>query len=644
MTVNLVKKLDSNVTGLRFAEEASIGILPVAASQTWYALEPNSYNDFGAQTKTVARMPINPSRQLRKGVLTDLDPAGGFTNDLTQDGLTRLLQGFFVANLREDFDSHSYNSTNGAVAAVVNASHKYELNVLNVTPVANDLFSMSGFAKAANNGLKIASSATVSAAGGVLTSSTAYGTSDTVTIGTRTYHFVASPSVDGDVKIAGTEAASITNLTNAINGTGGVPGTDYFVLAADPNVTAVAATHTVTVTAKNKGYGANAVATTVAMTTGDGAWGSATLTGGVADVVVSDTNVQDETPTSSARVERVGHQGASADLTIVNDGVDLPTLHSTSLDFTTLVLIPGQWLWIGGDTAGTEFATAADDGWARIRAIAAHDVTFDKTSNELVADSGTGKTVQLFWGKVLRNEATPALQKRRTYTLERSLGNPDLNNPTAPQAEYVMGAVPNEMTFNITTAEKITLDLSFLGTDYTTINQTGTILSLVGGASAPDIVSEDAFNTTSHVVRAKMSILSNSDSAPTSLFAEITELKFSVKNNDKANKAIGKLGPFEITFGFFEGSGSVSAYFNQVAAVQAVRTNADVSIDFAVANNNKGILFDLPLLTLSSKGLDVKINEPIMLPINMTMGADRNFNHTMLMEFFDYLPNAAMPV
>jgi hypothetical protein len=120
-------------------------------------------------------------------------------------------------------------------------------------------------------------------ASGVLTSSQDYGTSDTVTIGTRVYSFVATPAVDGDVKIAGTESASITNLANAINNSGGTPGTDYVVTAADPNVTAVAAAHTLTVTARTSltAAAANAVATTDSMTTGNGVWGHATLTGGV---------------------------------------------------------------------------------------------------------------------------------------------------------------------------------------------------------------------------------------------------------------------------------------------------------------------------------------------------------------------------
>jgi hypothetical protein len=120
----------------------------------------------------------------------------------------------------------------------------------------------------------------VASASGVLTSSANYSDTDTVTIGSRVYTFQSSlTAVDGHVKIGTTEAASITNLANAVNGSGGVPGTDYSVTAADPNVTAVGAAHTLTVTAKVAGSAPNAVVTTE--TSATAAWGAATLAGGV---------------------------------------------------------------------------------------------------------------------------------------------------------------------------------------------------------------------------------------------------------------------------------------------------------------------------------------------------------------------------
>ena len=100
--MTVVSKVDSNVTGLRYQEELSIGVANTA--NPWLALEPNSYDDFGGEFTTVARNPINAGRQRQKGVLVDLDATGGFQNDLTQDNLQDILQGFMFADLRRKND------------------------------------------------------------------------------------------------------------------------------------------------------------------------------------------------------------------------------------------------------------------------------------------------------------------------------------------------------------------------------------------------------------------------------------------------------------------------------------------------------------------------------------------------------------
>lgn len=501
-----VSKIDSNVTGLRYSVESALG----TAGTVWYPLDPNSYNDFGGNFTKVARTPINNRRSRYKGVLTDLEAAGGFNIDMTQTNIQNLFQGFVF----DTFTEKGYQNPTAVTSTQYTVAAEDDF-------AANDLIFASGFATAANNGLKVVTSVS-----------------------------------SGAVVCSGLTAEA--------------------------------------------------------------------------------------SPPTGASITRVGHQFGSGDCEIDASG-DLPIIATTTKDLTELGLIDGELIFIGGDTAATEFATATDNGWCRVRNTnGANSVTLDKASGQMVTDEGTSKTIQIFFGRVLKNQEGTAIT-RTSYQLERTLGAPDDSSPSDEQAEYIVGAVPNEMTMAIDTADKIMVDMGFMGIDYETNDatagpKTGTRPSLPAGSGK-------AFNTSTHVTRIRMGLTSDVDEYVDALFAYVTEVRLSINNNLTMNKAVGTLGAFEITAGTFEVGGNVTAYFQNTAALEALRANSDITLDVCVVKDNAGFSFDLPLLSLDDGRLNVELNQAITIPLGLMAadGEDVNSNlaHTIVMSFYDYLPNAA---
>lgn len=507
----LANKQDSNITGLSYAEETSLGTLP--GSPIWYPLEPNSYNDFGGNLSTIARNPINSSRQRKKGVVTDLDASGGFNSDLTQTNIQDILQGVFFADLRTKDEL--------AVATVDGTNDEFEPASGGDGYAAGDLLFAKGFDASANNGLHL---------------------------------------------VTGTPGASLVEVTSDL----------------------------------------------------------------VAGV------------TQTGIISRVGFQFGTAEVTITNSGSAYPVLTRVggTKNLTDFGLVPGEWVFVGGDLTAEKFATAANNGFARVKSVTATVITFDKTDTTMVTDAGTGKTIRLFFGRVLKNELGTDIV-RRSYQLERTLGASDLAQPTQIQSEYLTGAVANELTLNLSTADKATFDLSFVGTDFE--QRTG--VTGVKTGTRTDLTESDAFNTSSDVTRINMSVLSTTLAAPTPLFAFLTEMTITVNNNVTPNKAIGVLGAFDVTAGTFEVGGSVTAYFADVAGVTAVRENSDITFDIHIVKANSGISVDIPLITLGDGRPNVEQDQPITLPLTMAAATgakwDANMDHTLLMVFFDYLPDAA---
>lgn len=107
----------------------------------------------------------------------------------------------------------------------------------------------------------------------------------TVTIGNRTYLFIASDAVfteDNQVKLGATASDTLDNLIAAINGAAGAGTTYATALVAHVDVTAAAgAGDTMVVTAKTAGAAGSLIETSETLT--DGNWTYDNLYGGVDD-------------------------------------------------------------------------------------------------------------------------------------------------------------------------------------------------------------------------------------------------------------------------------------------------------------------------------------------------------------------------
>jgi len=336
----------------------------------------------------------------------------------------------------------------------------------------------------------------------------------------------------------------------------------------------------------------------------------------------------------------VGHEFASGDAEIVKGGGTLPTLITTTKDLTDFGFIPGEFVYLGGDVVANTFANGANIGWARVKSAVTNIITFDKTDQEFVTDDGTGKSFRLFFGKVLKNEQA-ALQVRRTYHVERQLGAPDPASPAQIQAEYVKGAVPNEVTLSFGEASIITLDIAMMGTDYFTRDAaTGPI-----AGTRPALKESDGYSANNDVKRIRMSSVPVGASSPVPLFNFVQELDISINNNVSENRAISYAGSIDMSEGMFEVSGALTVYFATVEAANSVRNNADITLDVAASKLNKGYAFDLPLVTLGEGRNEVEANEPITIELEAMAASgakyDVNMNHTLCITFFDYLPTVA---
>jgi hypothetical protein len=342
----------------------------------------------------------------------------------------------------------------------------------------------------------------------------------------------------------------------------------------------------------------------------------------------------DEAGSADKRLTVVGYQFPAADVVASLVGGTF-VLTSATIDPTTFGLLPGEWVFIGGQAGANRLgADAALTGYARLKEANADALIFDKTTFTAAADDGADTTLRIFFGTVVRNEEDPDLIVKYTHVIERTLGRDD----DGRQSEYIDKFVMNELTWNSPLSDKVSMDIGGIGGRARTRTGAEGPLCEEGGATIVAALGEDLINTSSNVYRLRMATVDPATLNPTALFARVTEWNATINNNVSGAKAQGVVGAFDTTAGGFDVDLELTAYFATVSPITSLNDNDDVTFDAIYAARNKAIVFDLPLLALGGGRLTIEMDAPIMVPLQNS-AAESDFGHTVLFNFFPYVPD-----
>ncbi len=317
-------------------------------------------------------------------------------------------------------------------------------------------------------------------------------------------------------------------------------------------------------------------------------------------------------PLATARVKVVGAQGVAGDIAAVADGIT-----ATTLDFTTLGLAIGQWIKVGGIGANFRFAAALTNGWARIVAIAAGKLTLDNLPTGWGADTGTGKTIRIFFGDTLKNGTTLLSQ-----TIERGWMGQAVPSYII-QRGMVVGQ--GEFTYESKAVAKYVLTFSGLTGEATTTSLDDT----------PDPA------TTNRVMDSAVSvgrIAENGIAVGGPNFVKSAGI--TINNNTRMLDAIrndGKVGAVDIGTGSCDVTISLQTYFGSLDLLTRLFNSAVTNLNLRIAKDNQALITAVPRMTMTGGSTNAPgKNQDSMLPITAKASKDALTSAHILMDRLEY--------
>lgn len=317
-------------------------------------------------------------------------------------------------------------------------------------------------------------------------------------------------------------------------------------------------------------------------------------------------------PPAAARMKVVGFIGAAGDISATSAG-----LASSSLDFTALGLAVGMWVKVGGTGSGDHFATAANNSWARIQVIAAHLITLDNKPTGWAAEVNTAATIKVFFGDYIKNGIT-----KKGVSIEFGyLGQ------TVPTYVLCAGQIPNTMEWNISSRQKITTTLAFMG-------MSGTLSTTAQDAS-PDA------RSTAVVMAANANVSRMSEGGTKLVMPNCArEITYQINNNLRKIECVDDDAPVDINEGQFELTGRLNGYYGSDALYTKFLAGTPTSISSIIEKNNQAFIMEVPRATYRAGSPNVTgKNTDVMLPLDFAASIDSTYTNAAFiinrMEYVD---------
>lgn len=318
---------------------------------------------------------------------------------------------------------------------------------------------------------------------------------------------------------------------------------------------------------------------------------------------------------ATARV--VGFQAATAADVQANSA----GLTSTTLDFTTLGIVAGQWLKVGGTAANTFFATAANNDWVRVQSVAAHALVFDRKPVGWATDTATGVLLEVFMGDFLTNSTT-----KRSNTVERQYLD---QSPVL--YEYLTGLTLDKFSLTADAAKIVTTTRSYIGAS------SSDTTTRISGATDIAAGSNTIINASSNVGR--IGFNGATITGPNFVMTATMD----ISNNIRRQQAVGSIGAVGTGNGEFTVTGTLKTYFGDKTVLDIVNSNALASFDIRLGGADtlkSTYVLDFPSIKLSSGAPDVSgKNADVMLTAGFQAIRDATLGYTMSAGRFWYLPS-----